>query len=125
MEIAIELEEGNSEEYKVEVICDSNVYVKELDSGQLPGLYYLVSWKGYPEEKNTWEPASAVLHLCKLISTFYHDHPKKPTAISPPINSVLPMVRSTVKPRVETLSIKQKRGRPAKANGTNKCAKKS
>ncbi len=46
--------EGNSKEYKVEAICDNAVYAKESDSGHhLPGLYYLVLWKGYPEEKNT------------------------------------------------------------------------
>ncbi len=42
VETAIELNEGNSEEYEVEVICESKVYAKESDSGQLPGLYYLV-----------------------------------------------------------------------------------
>ena len=34
---------GNNEEYKVEGICDSTVYVKESEAGQLPGLYYLIS----------------------------------------------------------------------------------
>ncbi len=91
--------EGNGEEYKVEAIRDSAVYAKESDSGHyLPGLYYLVSWKGYPEEKNTWEPASVVLHLRKLISTFHRDHPDKPTATSPPIDSASPMARPTVRP---------------------------
>ncbi len=52
VETAIELYEGNSEKYEVETMRDSEVYAKESDSGQLPGLYYLVSWKGYPEEKN-------------------------------------------------------------------------
>ncbi len=45
--------DGNGDEYEVEVICDSAVYARESDSGHLPGLYYLVSWKGYPEEENT------------------------------------------------------------------------
>ena len=50
-----ELDAGdNSGEYEVEAIWDSAVYAKESESGQLPGLYYLVSWKGYPEEENTW-----------------------------------------------------------------------
>ena len=55
-----EFEPGDDKEYEVEVIRDSVVYARESKSGHLPGLYYLVSWKGYPEEKNTWEPASAV-----------------------------------------------------------------
>ena len=56
-----ELDAGNdSRKYEVEAIRDSTVYARESESGHLPGLYYLVSWKGYPEEENTWEPASAV-----------------------------------------------------------------
>ncbi len=34
--------DGNGKEYKVEAICNSVVYAKELE-GHLPGLYYLVS----------------------------------------------------------------------------------
>ncbi len=35
--------DGNGEEYKVEVTCDSTMYAKESDSGHhLPSLYYLV-----------------------------------------------------------------------------------
>ncbi len=46
--------DGDSEDYKVEAICDSAIYNKELDRGQqLPGLYYLVLWKSYPEKENT------------------------------------------------------------------------
>ena len=58
----LELDVGNedSKEYKVEAIWDSAVYANESESGYLPGLYYLVAWKGYPKEKNTWEPLSAV-----------------------------------------------------------------
>ena len=48
-----ELEAGDSEEYEVEAIRDSAVYASESESGQLPGLYYLVAWKGYSEEENT------------------------------------------------------------------------
>ena len=49
-----ELNAGNDEgrEYKVEAICNSTVYVRELAS-HLPGFYYLVFWKGYPEKENT------------------------------------------------------------------------
>ena len=50
----------DSGEYKVKAIWDSVVYAIESESGHLPGFYYLVSWKGYPEEENTWEPASVV-----------------------------------------------------------------
>ena len=98
-ENAEELDAGDdSGEYEVEAIRDSAVYARESESGHLPGLYYLVSWKGYPEEENTWEPASAVQHLRKLISSFYKDHPDKPRATFPAIGNAPPMVRTTVKP---------------------------
>ena len=41
-----ELETGKSKKYKVEAIWDSAVYTAKSKSGQLPGLYYLVAWKG-------------------------------------------------------------------------------
>ena len=60
-ENAEELDAGDdSGEYEVEAIRDSAVYARESDTGHLPGFYYLVSWKEYPEEENTWELASAV-----------------------------------------------------------------
>ena len=48
----LEFEAGNSKEYKAETIWNSAVYVNKAE-GHLPGLYYLVAWKRYPEEKNT------------------------------------------------------------------------
>ena len=49
-----ELVAGNdSGEYEVEAIQNSAVYTKESKLGHLLGLYYLVSWKRYPEEENT------------------------------------------------------------------------
>ena len=56
-----ELDAGDNKggEYKLEAIRDNMVYTKE-SAGHLPGLYYLVSWKDYLEEENTWEPTSAV-----------------------------------------------------------------
>ena len=58
----MEFDEGNDEskEYKIEAIWDSAVYVRESESGHLPSLYYLVSWKRYPEEENIKKPTSAV-----------------------------------------------------------------
>ena len=118
----MEFDAGDNEsgEYEVEAIWDSAVYARESKSGHLPGLYYLVSWKGYPEEENTWEPALAVQHLRKLITSFHKDHPDKPTATSPAIDTAPPMARPIVKP---TGPPKRKRGRPV--NSTNKQAKKN
>ena len=52
----------NSGEYKVKAIQDNAVYAKEADR-HLPGLYYLMAWKGYLKEENTWEPASTIMYL--------------------------------------------------------------
>ena len=90
----------------MEPIRDSAVYAKEADR-HLPGLYYLVAWKGYPEEENTWEPSLAVMHLRKMVSTFHKDHPEKPTATSASLNSVPPMAKPTIQ-----LPAKRKQGQP-------------
>ena len=46
------------------------------------------------------------MHLRKMVSTFYKDHPEKPTAISALLDSALPMTRLIIQ-----LLAKQKRGR--------------
>ena len=56
----LEFQDNGDEEYKFATICDNVVYAKKSESGHLPGLYYLISWKGYPEKENTWEPISAI-----------------------------------------------------------------
>ena len=112
--------DDDSEEYEPEAIRNSAVYSKESESGLLLGLYYLVSWKGYLEKENNWEPASAVEHLKKLISLFHKDYLVKPTATSPAINTTSPMARPTVKLNE---SLKQNRGQ--RANSINKQAKKN
>ena len=58
-DMQLEFEAGNNKEYEVDGILDNAVYAKE-SAGQLPGLYYPVLWKGYPEEENTWELASTI-----------------------------------------------------------------
>ena len=101
-----------SGEYKMETIQDSAVYAKEAD-GHLPRLYYLVTWKGYPKEENTWKPSSSVMQLRKMINTFHKDHPEKPTTISPPLDTAPLIARSTV-----SLPAKQKQRQ------LTRCAKK-
>ena len=62
-------EPGNDKKIEVEAIQDSAVYVKEADR-YLPGLYYLIVWKSYSEEENTWEPFLAAMHLKKMVKPF-------------------------------------------------------
>ena len=69
----LEFHDNDDKEYEVKAIHDSAVYAKESKSDHLLSLYYLVSWKGYPEKENTWEPASAVKHLRRLLSTFHKE----------------------------------------------------
>lgn len=56
----LKFDKDNSQEYKVEIINNSKIYTKKSDSGYLFNLYYLVLWKGYSKEENTWEPVSAI-----------------------------------------------------------------
>ena len=107
-------------EYKVEAIWDSAVYGRESESGHLSGLYYLIAWKRYSEEKNIWKPASTVQYLKKLLNSFHKNYLDKPTAVFPSINTAPPMARPIAKP-IEP--IKQKQRQPA--NSTNKRAKKN
>ncbi len=44
--------DGDGKEYEVEAICNIAVYARESE-GHLSGLYCLISWEGYPKEKNT------------------------------------------------------------------------
>ena len=90
--------DNDSGKYEVEAIWDSAVYTRESESGHLLGLYYLIAWKRYPEEINTWEPASAFQHLRKLINLSHKDYPDKLVVTSPAINTVPPIARPTVKP---------------------------
>ena len=93
-----ELDVGNknNKEYQAEPIWDSAVNARK-SKGHLPGLYYLIAWKNYPEKENTWESLSAVQHLKKLISSFHKDHPEKPTATSLTIDFAPSMARPTIK----------------------------
>ncbi len=104
----LEFGAGDNKEYEIKAIIDSAVYNQQAND-QMPGLYYLILWKGYPEEENTWEPLLAVIHLRKLINTFHKEHPENPTATSLPLDSASPIARPTI-PKAP----KQKRGRPSK-----------
>lgn len=97
----IKLDKGENEKYKVETIFTRAVYNKKTKS-HLLGLYQLVLWKGYPKEESTWEPALALLSLHKIIGIFNSNYPKKPVAISLPMDSISIIARFTVNYRAET-----------------------
>ena len=105
----------NIKEYKVETIQDSAVYTKKANR-HLPGLYYLVAWKGYPKEENIWKPSLVVIKLRKMVNTFYKNHPKKLIAISALLDSAPPRAKPTIQ-----LPTKRKEGRPI--GHAKKCAK--
>ena len=79
----------------MEAIQDNAIYAKEADK-HLPGLYYLVAWKGYPKEENTWEPSLVVIYLRKMISNFHKDHPEKPILILATLESTTPLAKPTI-----------------------------
>ena len=90
----------------VEAIRDSVVYAKEA-KGHLSGLYHLVVWKDYLEEDNAWEPSSTVMHLRKIVSTFYKDHSEKSIMALALLASTPPKVKLIIQ-----LPVKQKREPP-------------
>ena len=107
----LEFKAGNNKKYKIDGTQDSAIYAKELTIGQLLGLYYLVSQKGYPEEKNTWEPASAIQYLQRLVTAYHKNNAKKPTAISLPAHMASSMAKPIAAPT-------KKRGQLAKSTTT-------
>ncbi len=57
-------------EYEVEQIIDSHVRRGRTE--------YLVKWKDYPREENTWEPRSMFTHSEETIEEFHRTHPTAP-----------------------------------------------
>ena len=49
----LEFEVGDNKKYEIEAIIDSAIYYQQANNNQMPGLYYLILWKGYPKEENT------------------------------------------------------------------------
>ncbi len=104
----MEFEARGNKKYEVKAIIDSVVYSQQ-NNNQMPGLYYLVLWKGSLKEENTWDPSLVVIHLRKLISTFHKEHPKKPTATSLLLGFALLMAKPMFPKKP-----KQKRSHPNK-----------
>ena len=72
-------------EYEVENILDSRLHRAKLQ--------YLVKWKGYGPEENSWEPESNLANSKKLLDQFHHAHPNSPRRIAAAIWDHLPFTR--------------------------------
>jgi hypothetical protein len=73
--------EGESE-YEVERILQSEVRTTRRKSGgrykQIKSLYFLVQWKGYPDDESTWEPGTSLERATESIEEFYRENPEAP-----------------------------------------------
>ena len=58
--------DDSGEFYEIEDILDS----KRVDGRTL----YLVAWKGYGKEHNTWEPTSSFENCCDVLQKFKNRH---------------------------------------------------
>ena len=101
--LQLEFEDNDKgEEYEVEAICNSTVYIKELESRRILGLYYLISWKDFPEDKNTSKLALIIQYLKRLVNTSHQKHPNKPTTTPTTVDIPLPTAWLTVKPQAQS-----------------------
>lgn len=69
-------------EYEVETILDSQLSPRG-------GLQYLVKWKGYGREDNSWEPARNLTNTKEAISLFHRTHPQAPQNIGSIFSSLI------------------------------------
>jgi hypothetical protein len=45
-------------------------------------LYFLVNWKGYPDDESPWEPGTSLKHVSKTIEEFYLMNPEAPAIMT-------------------------------------------
>ena len=64
---------GGEERYKVDEVLDSRMKGRKLQ--------YLVRWRGYGHEENSWIPEED-LDATKLIANFYRAHPSAPKCVN-------------------------------------------
>jgi hypothetical protein len=59
------------EEYEVDHILDTRIRKR----GRYAIRQYLVSWKGYPQEENTWQNEESLRKCAELLAEFRSRHP--------------------------------------------------
>src|SRR5712692_6200519 len=73
---------GGELEYGVETFLQSEIRTSHRRHRSrhrtIHTLYFLVKWKGYPEDECTWEPGSAMDGVPELVEQFYRLNPKAP-----------------------------------------------
>jgi hypothetical protein len=68
------LADNGEPEYEDETILDSRMHYRKLQ--------YLVRWKGYGSEHNSWEPADNLANAPELIAEFHRTNPSAPRRLS-------------------------------------------
>ena len=66
----------NEEEYEVEQILDTREKGRKIE--------YLIHWKGYRHDEDTWEPLKNLTHCQQLVRQFHLRNPDRP---KPALNS--------------------------------------
>ena len=68
------MEVEGEEEYEVEHVCDARMFGRTLK--------FLVRWKGYSKDDDSWEPAKNLKNAPYAIDNFYKCHPGAPKKIN-------------------------------------------
>jgi len=66
----VEITPDNEEEYEVEQILDTREKGKKIE--------YLIHWKGYGHDEDTWEPIKNLMNCQQLVQQFHLRHPDRP-----------------------------------------------
>lgn len=84
---------------------------------------YLIKWKGYSEEDNTWEPKQNLNHAADLLKE-YEANKKKPAPKKTAPKKAVPKKAAAKKaaaPKKKAAASPKKKAAPAKAAGRASC----
>ena len=91
--------EDEEPEYEVESVLDARSANDTVE--------YLVKWKDYPHEENTWEPREHLTGCPETVRQYHQQHPDRPEGTDPETRS-----RSTTNQRKSDQTRQQKRRTP-------------